>query len=212
VTPPSREQQALRILLFILFGQGIFVAITLFDKPAAFIAYLGFAPGAAGSWLAWMLAFVITALYVWSARSISDVREHMFRPSALKVVAVVTALVAGILEEVIFRRWVMDYLDRAGYGGVVQVIASCLSFGLVHLLWGVRNLAAGVNAAISTGLLGIGLAIAYIVGGRSLAPCIVAHVVISALIEPGLMLAAVSNKLGYWRERSPISGAGSRIR
>ena len=200
----SHEQQALRIILFVLFGQGIFVAITLISDPSAFIAYLGFAPGRSGSWPAWALACAIAVLYVWSARSIRDVREHMFQPSRLKAVAVVTALVAGIVEEVIFRRWVMDYLDGAGYGVVVQVVASGLTFGLVHLLWGIRSLAAGVNAAVSTSLLGFGLAVVYIAGGRSLAPCIVAHFVISALIEPGLVLAAVKDKLGCWRERTPV--------
>jgi hypothetical protein len=53
-------------------------------------------------------------------------------------------------------------------------------------------------------------AVVYIVGGRSLAPCIVAHFVISALIEPGLVLAALKDRLGYWRERTPMSGAGDR--
>jgi membrane protease YdiL (CAAX protease family) len=211
VATASHEQQALRIILFVLFGQGIFVAITLISDPRAFIANLGFAPGLSGSGPAWALACVIAVLYVWSARSIGDVREHMFRPSGLKAVAVVTALVAGIVEEVIFRRWVMDYLDRAGHGVVVQVVASGLTFGLVHLLWGIRNLAAGVNAAVSTSLLGFGLAVVYIVGDRSLAPCIVAHFVISALIEPGLVLAAVGDKLGYWRERMPLSGASDRM-
>jgi membrane protease YdiL (CAAX protease family) len=180
------------------------------NNPAVFFMYLGFAPRLTGTWLAWGLALVISALYVWSTRSIGDVREHMFRPSGLKAVAVVTALVAGIVEEVIFRRWVMDYLDQAGYGVVVQVLASGLTFGLVHLLWGIRNLAAGVNAALSTGLLGIGLAVVYLVGGRSLAPCVVAHFVINALIEPGLMLAAVKDRLGYWGERAPGSGADDR--
>lgn len=206
----THDQQALRILLFVLVGQGIFVAISLISDPSALIAYLGFAPGLTGSGAAWAVAFVIAVLYVWSARSIGDVREHMFRPSGLKAVAVVTALVAGIVEEVIFRRWVMDYLDRAGYGVVVQVLASGLAFGLVHLLWGIRNLAAGVNAAVSTSLLGFGLAVVYIVGGRSLAPCVVAHFAISALLEPGLVLAALKDRLGYWRERTPVSGVGDR--
>ena len=66
---------------------------------------------------------------------------------------------------------------------------------------GFKRIAAGVNAMLSTGALGIGLGIVYLVGDRSLAPCVVAHFMITALIEPGLIVAAVKDKLGYMRER-----------
>lgn len=43
----------------------------------------------------------------------------------------------------------------------------------------------------------------YLLADRSLAPCVVAHFLISALIEPGLMHAAVQDKIGIWRSREP---------
>jgi hypothetical protein len=45
-------------------------------------------------------------------------------------------------------------------------------------------------------LLGLALGAVYLASDRSLAPCIVAHFVITALIEPGLVLAAVRDQLG----------------
>ena len=38
----------------------------------------------------------------------------------------------------------------------------------------------------------------YIMSGRSLAPCIATHFLINALLEPGLVLAAVSGQMGKW--------------
>lgn len=72
-------------------------------------------------------------------------------------------------------------LDR-GLSPTLQVVASAVAFGLVHALWGFKSFAAGVNAVLSTTLLGAALAIVYVVGERSLAPCVVAHILITALI------------------------------
>jgi membrane protease YdiL (CAAX protease family) len=122
----------------------------------------------------------------------------MFKIDRLKVVAIVAAVFAGIMEEVIYRKWIMDYLESQDFSFILQVILSGLAFGMIHLLWGIKNIKAGVNAFISTSLLGFALAIVYLVSDRSLAPCIVAHSIITALIEPGLLIAAKNDKLGYW--------------
>jgi membrane protease YdiL (CAAX protease family) len=92
----------------------------------------------------------------------------------------------------------MDYLNAHDFSVVLQVIISGLAFGVIHLMWGLKNMKAGVNAFISTSILGAALAIVYLVSGRSLAPCIVAHFIITALIEPGLLIAAKNDTLGYW--------------
>lgn len=78
-----------------------------------------------------------------------------------------------------------------------QVTLSGLAFGIIHLLEGIKNKKAGVNAFISTSLLSFALAIVYLVSERSLAPFIVAHFMITALIEPGLLVAAKNDKIGY---------------
>ncbi len=68
---------------------------------------------------------------------------------------------------------------------------------MAHASWGLLkgNLRIGLGAASATGALGAALAVVYAVGGRSLAPCIVAHGTITAVLEPGLMLAALSGEM-----------------
>ena len=40
------------------------------------------------------------------------------------------------------------------------------------------------------------LAIVYVVGGRAIAPCIAAHAVLNLLIEPWLLIAAITGRWG----------------
>ena len=168
-----------------------------FTDPVGFISYLGFSNSNGGTTLSWALALLIVILYCFSAAKISEVKYHMFRMDGLKVIAIFAAVFAGIMEEVIYRKWIMDYLNSHDISLILQVILSCLAFGIIHLIWGIKNIKAGVNAFISTSLLGFALAIVYLVSERSLAPCIVAHFIITALIEPGLLIAAKNDKLGY---------------
>lgn len=48
---------------------------------------------------------------------------------------------------------------------------------------------------IATGLLGIALAVVYLASGRILAPCIWAHVAINLILEPWLLIAAMTRGL-----------------
>lgn len=185
----------------VLVSEGAIVLYWLFTKQLLFIRYLGFGAGLAGTALAWVLAAVVAAAYVWSASRIADVRHHLVRPGTLKCVAIVAAVMAAVLEEVIFRKLVMDAMQARGYGPVWQILASGAAFGVIHLLWSFKNIAAGVNAVLSTTILGCALAVVYIAGDRSLAPCVAAHFLITASIEPGLILAAVQDRLGYWHAR-----------
>ena len=197
--PP--ERRTLQILLIVLLSEGAVVMFWLMTGQLRFIRFLGFAEGLAGTVLAWILAAGVAAGYVWSAAKIADVRFHLVRAGALKYVAIIAAVMAAVLEEVIFRKLVMDYLHNRGYGPILQILASGVTFGAVHLLWSFKNIAAGVNAVLSTTVLGCALGIVYIAGERSLAPCVTAHFFITALIEPGLIMAAVKDKLGYWHQR-----------
>lgn len=197
----SPERRTLYILFMVLLSEGAIVLFWLSTEQLHFIRFLGFAAGLAGTALAWLLAVTVAAGYVWSAAKIVDVRYHLFRPSALKYVAIIAAVMAAILEEVIFRKLLMDYMQSRGYGAVLQILASGLAFGAVHLLWGFKNFAAGINAVWSTTVLGCALGVVYIAGGRSLAPCVTAHFFITAFIEPGLILAAVKDRLGYLHEK-----------
>lgn len=203
MTIADRLPLARRILLGLIAVEIALLALMFSGAPGKVPAYLGFVPERSGTPLAWVLASITVIAYVWSAASISLVRHYLFKPDRLKLLAVVAAILAGVLEEVIFRKVLMDYLSQQGLASIVQVAASAAAFGLAHAVWAFRSIAAGINAVLSTSLLGGALAIVYLAGERSLAPCVVAHIVITALIEPGLLLAAVSDRLGVWKEKDP---------
>ena len=192
-----------RTLALITLVQVVIFLVLFWQDLAAVPRYLGFTTLHEVPLIAWGAALAVTVLYVGSASSISSVRAHLVKLDGLKLLAVVAAIFAGIVEEVIFRKLLMDALANRDVGEVLQVVASALAFGAVHLVWGVRRLSAGVNAFISTALLGGALAVIYLLSGRNLAACVLAHIVITGLIEPGLLIAAAEDRLGFWRERKP---------
>lgn len=75
---------------------------------------------------------------------------------------------------------------------------SAVAFGLAHGAWALvgRDFRSALLAIVSTSLLGLSLAIIYLAAGRNLGPCILAHVTINVVIEPWLMLSAVSGRWG----------------
>ena len=168
-----------------------------FHSGEHFTRYLGFASGLTGTWVGWLAGAMVALAFVWVSMRLPSVRQNLFRLSGLKVLGLAVAFTAGILEEVMFRKWIMDYLLGHGFGGTVQVLAAGVTFGLLHGVWGLfgRSVRAAAGATIATGALGAALAIVYLAAGRSLAPCIVTHCVINALIEPGLVLAACRGEM-----------------
>ncbi len=163
-----------------------------------FIRYLGFAPGMSGNLAGWIAAVFATVIFVAFALRLPSVRENLFRPSFLKLLAIALAIGSGTLEEVMFRRWPMNWLMEHGYSAVVQVLGAGLLFGLIHGIWGLmgKSFRAALGATIATGFLGMMLGIVFLLAGRSLAPCIIAHFLINLLIEPGLVLAATRGEMG----------------
>jgi hypothetical protein len=163
-----------------------------------FLRYLGFAPGLTGNPAGWIAAAVATVVFVTFALRLPSVRENLFRPSLLKLLAIALAIASGILEEVMFRRCTMNWLMAQGHGAIVQVLGAGLLFGAIHGVWGLmgKSFRAAIGATIATGFLGMMLGIVFLFAGRSLAPCIVAHFVINLLIEPGLVLAATRGEMG----------------
>ena len=194
----SNERKSAIILALIAAIEGAWVLLNLYLNGTRFFYYLGFAPHIGGTTLGWLLAFLISALYVAAAARLPSVRENLFRISWLKLLGIAVAISAGILEEAVFRRWLMNYLqDRHHAGIIVQIIISGLAFGLAHGVWGLmgKSVRAAIGATVATGILGIGLAIVFVASARNLAPCIVAHFVINLLIEPGLVLAATRGEM-----------------
>ena len=194
----TAERKSAIILALIAAIEGAWVLLNLYFNGTRFFSYLGFAPHIGGTPLGWLLAFVVSALYVAVAARLPSVRENLFRISWLKLLGVAVAISAGILEEVVFRRCIMNYLqDRHHAGIMLQIIGSGLAFGLAHGVWGLmgKSVRAAIGATVATGFLGIGLAIVFVVSGRNLAPCIISHLLINLLIEPGLVLAATRGEM-----------------
>jgi hypothetical protein len=175
------------------------LAMSLFWHPISLLHNLGFERNSMASPIAWILATVVGIVYVvYTMRAIPFVASMQREISLFKLLGILSALIGGIVEEVFFRRWTMDMFMSGGFNPILQVIISGVAFGLAHTSWilAKRRFKFAIPAIMSTSILGIFLAIIYLAGGRNLGPCIFAHVLINIVIEPWLMLSAVSGK---WR-------------
>ena len=175
------------------------LAMSLFWHPITLFQNLGFERESIAPPLAWILGTITAIAYVlYTMKAIPLVLAKQREISLFKLLGILSALVGGIVEEVFFRRWTMDMLMSGGVAPILQVIISGVAFGLAHTSWilAKRQFKFTLPAIISTSVLGILLAIIYLAGGRNLGPCIFAHVLVNTVIEPWLMLSAVSGK---WR-------------
>ncbi len=194
----TAERKSGIILAIITALEGGWVVMNLQANSWRFIRYLGFAPGMSGELAGWVAAVFATIIFVALALRLPSVRENLFRPSSLKLLAIALAIASSVLEEVMFRRWTMNWLMEQGQGAVVQVLGAGLLFGAIHGIWGLmgRSFRAAIGATLATGFLGVMLGVVFLLAGRSLAPCIAAHFVINLLVEPGLVLAATRGEMG----------------
>ena len=176
------------------------LAMSLFWHPIPLFQNLGFERESIAPPLAWILATITAIAYVlYTMKAIPLVAGMQREISLFKLLGILSAVVGGIVEEVFFRRWTMDMLMSRGLAPILQVLISGIVFGLAHSSWTLltkRDFKFAIPAILSTSVLGIFLAIIYLVGGRNLGPCIYAHVIINIIIEPWLMLSSVSGK---WR-------------
>ena len=176
------------------------LAMSLFWHPIPLFQNLDFERESIAPPLAWILATITAIAYVlYTMKAIPLVLAKQKEISLFKLLGILSAVVGGIVEEVFFRRWIMDMLMSGGVAPILQVIISGVAFGLAHTSWTLlakRDFKATLPAIISPSILGIFLAIIYLAGGRNLGPCIFAHVLINIVVEPWLMLSAVSGK---WR-------------
>ncbi len=162
-----------------------------------FLEDLGFLSGPGGSAAAWILAIVVALAYsLFTVKNVPGVAQHWRRLSVLKALALLTAVGAAVVEEAVFRRMVMDSVAEAGGSALLQVLASGVVFGVAHGIWALptRRLMVGIKATLATGSVGLALGVAYLVGGRSLAPPVVAHFLIDAVIQPGILLSAFGGR------------------
>ena len=146
---------------------------------------------------AWLLAIGLAALYVGAVgvtlgRDAELLSDWSFYRISL---AVILGISAGVCSELIFRGFVMAQARDAGLGVPSQVILSSVLFALAlaRFGWGGTtspDMRAIIGVAGGTAVLGAAFAGIYLVGRRSLMPAIVAHTMIDALLQPGILLLA----------------------
>jgi membrane protease YdiL (CAAX protease family) len=195
MTDRSKTAWILSTATLIMFSP---LAMVLAGYQIPMFQNLGFERSAIASPIAWILATVVGIVYAfYTMKTIPLVAEKQSEISLFKLLGILSAVVGGIVEEVFFRRWIMDHFMAGGFGPILQVVISGIAFGLAHTSWimpAKRDFKATLPAILSTSILGIFLASLYLAGGRNLGPCIFAHVLINIVIEPWLMLSAVSGK------------------
>jgi uncharacterized protein len=175
------------------------LAMVLAGYPIRMFQNLGFERNSIASPIAWILAAIVGIVYIlYTMKAIPFIAGMQREISLFKLLGILSAVIGGIVEEVFFRRWVMDMLMSGGFAPIIQVVVSGVAFGLAHTSWMLakRDFKFTIPAILSSSVLGISLALIYLAGGRNVGPCIVAHCLINILIEPWLMLSAVSGK---WR-------------
>ena len=145
----------------------------------------------------WFFTMIIAFGYVgYTVFALPFVKAHLFTFTWLKVIGIWAAIVTGIVEEVLFRHVLMDYLLSIDFSSFAQIIISGVLFGLAHGAWGFLRGEVKVilPVVLATTILGCFLAWLYLYTGRSTFAPIIAHIIINIIIEPWLMLSAVSGK------------------
>jgi membrane protease YdiL (CAAX protease family) len=193
----SVERKAGAILAAIAITEGTWVVLNVWANPRGFLRYTGWL-NAGPAPMGWILALIVAAAFTAGACRLPSVRANLFASSWLKVLGLAVAVSAGFCEEAIFRKLLMDNLARDSAGAILQVLASGLAFGVVHGIWGAfrGSWTVAIAATVATGALGVALAVVFLASHRVLAPCIASHLLINALAEPGLVLAAVRGEMG----------------
>lgn len=73
--------------------------------------------------LALGLTLLVAVIYCAVTALNPSVGPRLLQWNALKALALLAAIVAGLVEETIFRGYIMTAVMRMGYGGVVKVLA-----------------------------------------------------------------------------------------
>ncbi len=194
-----RKTGLIMLTMFLFMFSPIFMHLIGFRIPM--FENLGFTKGSFAPWYTWIIVAILTILYViYTFKTIPFVYKMQREISLYKLIGLL-AIVGGIVEEVVFRSWLMDLLKGFGYGITIQIFISGIAFGLAHIMWGLfggeRKFIKG--AFIATTILGFAYAIVYLIGNRNVGPCIISHSLINVIIEPWLLLAAVSKS---WKTRN----------
>src|SRR4030042_5054008 len=109
------------------------LAMSLFWHPIPLFQNLGFERESIAPPFAWILATITAIAYVlYTMKVIPMVLVKQKETSWFKLLGILSAVVGGIVEEVFFRRWIMDMLMSGGVAPIFQVLISGVAFGCGH--------------------------------------------------------------------------------
>ena len=93
-----------------------------------FLSNLGFTSGPRGNAVAWVSAVVLALAHsAFSIRHIPEIGRQWHLISWLKFLAILAATAAGIVEEGIFRRMILDGVLKRGGNAALQLTASSVA-------------------------------------------------------------------------------------
>ena len=203
--PPLNKPAAIRaaVVLCIL---GAFEGGFIIAYPQAWLS-AAFRNAAGVGLVSWIATLLVTLGYIfYSIRGLPTLAALLGRLSPYKLLALVIAIPSSILEEVFFRSSLMNLVATYHQGVIVQVLVSGFAFGIAHSFWGIRGGMSAVYGAVrSTTLLGLALAVVFVVAGRIVFPCVVAHFIINLVLEPWLLYAYVLRAQSKGSELPPVS-------
>lgn len=197
----QEDKKSAIVLINISFTITIWLLFKYFTGPRQFIThYLGIESFKLNNFTDWLLTLGIAVSYIiYTIIFIPFVRKRLFIFSQLKLLGIWVALTSSTVEELFFRKRLMDWLSHLNASVLVQVLVSAIIFGLAHSAWGLLRgeVKVIIPIVLSTTILGGALAILYLFTDRNVLAPMIAHILINLLIEPWLILAAVS---GQWEE------------
>jgi hypothetical protein len=209
MTLSKRESRiAWGFLLGVTLSEGLAVAWSFSSGGSLIKSLWHYGVTPPGTPLAWICATAVMVTYVaYSASRSPVIALYAFNPAAwlpvwgLRLFSIPMALVTGFFEEAFFRKSIMDSAQHHGFGVMSQVMISALIFGVAHAIWGVfgGKVRAAVAVMLTTSVLGGLLALVYLIGGRSVGPCMAAHIGLNLFLEPWMV---ISSATGSWGKRS----------
>jgi membrane protease YdiL (CAAX protease family) len=109
-----------------------------------------------------------------------------------RILAAVLTAFAGIVEEIGMRGVLMTELDKIKTRTWLQVLISGFCYAIYHSLQFLASPVQFVQSMTVSTLLGIILAGIYVLGRRSLTPCILSHGLANLLGEPYILMGALA--------------------
>ncbi|MFB2580955.1 lysostaphin resistance A-like protein [Herbiconiux sp. P15] len=167
------------------------LSIWILPDPARFVGSMGEVSAVPA--LGWVLAIVVAIVYsAYTLWAVPTVRVIAVERSWFRLLAIPLALLSGVLEEMFFRRVVMDALAFYEVPLLLQIVLSAALFAVVHGVWVLfaRSWRIAVPVLGSTFALGVMLSLVYVASDRVVIPAMLAHVAINLVIEPGLLHSA----------------------